>query len=362
MQDSRPHDLHATSITLYAAGDELNICELFKQVFGSPKLIERWKWQFAANPYEAPQIALARDGATSRLVGQYAVIPVSINWLGNPVKGAQAVDTMIDAQFRGLGIFERMAHACYESLLKSKVEILYGFPNRPALGPRLRNLDWERLFTLPSYSARLSCYEFLKRLAPIPALPRLGDLTYRAFCSLRLSARIAFARLRLRGLKFRRSNSVPTNYDSFWKAVKQTEVISIWKDRSYLKWRYDQCPDRRYEYFFIENGNNEITALCVARISDGQLVLCELMAVDRNARMARYLLSLVARAALRSRTNGIQFSGWSPDFFDEAFKHFDRQGNWNTIFSIRCLGVGPMAVAARNPANWTVTFGDTDGA
>jgi hypothetical protein len=269
---------------------------------------------------------------------------------------------MVDAQYRGFGIFERTAHACYDSLLKSKFEILYGFPNRAALGGRLRNLSWERLFALPSYSIRLSCHEFLKRIAPLPALPGAGDLIYRAFCSLRLSWRIAFARLHSRGLKFRRSNSVPTHYDTFWNAVKQYEIISIWKDRTYLTWRYDRCPDRRYEYFFIENENEEIAALCVARISDGQFVLCELMAVNRNGRIAQYLLSLVTRAALRSRSNRIQFSGWSPDFFDEAFKHFDREGNWNSIFCVRSLDKGALSVAARNPANWTVTFGDTDGA
>jgi len=362
MQNSPRSNSHPISFFLYARGDEPEICALFEHVFGSPKSIERWEWQFAANPYEAPQIALARDVATGRLVGHYAVIPVSMNWLGRPVKAAQSVDTMVDAQFRGLGIFESTAHACYESLVKSKFELLYGFPNRAALGGRLRNLAWERLFTLPSYRIRLSCYEFLKRIAPLPALPGAGDLIYRAFCSLRVSWRIASARLRLRDIKFRRSNSVPSNYDPFWNAVKRFEIISIWKDRAYLTWRYDHCPDRRYEYFFVENRNNEIVALCVARLSDGEFVLCELMAIDRNVRMAQYLLSLLTRAALQSRSNGIQFSGWSPDFFDEAFKDFDREGNWNSIFCVRSLSEDALSVAARNPANWTVTFGDTDGA
>src|SRR6516165_1816464 len=103
-------------------------------------------------------------------------------------------------------------------------------------------------------------------------------------------------------------------------------------------------------------------ALCVARLSDGEFVLCELMAIDRNVSMAQYLLSLLTRAALQSRSNGIQFSGWSPDFFDEAFKDFDREGNWNSIFCVRSLSEDALSVAARNPANWTVTFGDTDGA
>jgi hypothetical protein len=362
MEDSARSNSDAISITLYAAGDESEICTLFERVFGSPKSAARWEWQFGANPYESPQIALARDAATGGLVGHYAVIPVSINWLGRAVKAAQSVDTMVESQYRGFGIFERTAHACYESLLKSQFELLYGFPNRAALAGRLRNLRWERLFALPSYNTRLSCYEFLKRIAPLPGLPTAGDFIYRAFCSLRVSSRIAFARLRLRGLKFRHSNSVPSNYDTFWNAVKQSEIISIWKDRNYLTWRYDRCPDRQYEYFFIEDGNNEIAALCVVRISDGQFVLCELMAVNRNTRMAQYLLSLVTRAALRLRSNIIGFSGWSPDFFDEAFKSFDRQGNWNAIFCIYCPNEGALPLAARNPANWTVTFGDTDGA
>lgn len=362
MQDSSSTDSLGISTTLYAAGDERDICALFENIFGSPKSIERWEWQFAANPYEVPQIALARDAATGRMVGHYAVIPVLMNWLGRPVKAAQSVDTMVDPKFRGGGVFERTAHACYESLLKSKFEMLYGFPNRAALGGRLRNLAWERLFTLPSYSVRLSCYDFLKRIAPLPALPDAADSIYRAIYRHRLSWRIAFARVRLRGYKFRRSNSIPSNYDAFWIAVSQSEIISIWKDRAYLTWRYDHCPDRQYEYFFIENGNQEIAALCVARISDGQFVLCELMAIDRNLRVARHLLSLVTCAALRSRANRIQFSGWSPDFFDAAFKHFDREGNWNSIFCIRSLGEGALSIAARNPANWTVTFGDTDGA
>jgi hypothetical protein len=53
----------------------------------------------------------------------------------------------------------------------------------------------------------------VKRIAPLPALPTAGDFIYRAFCSIRVSSRIAFARLRLRGLKFSHSNSVPSNYE-----------------------------------------------------------------------------------------------------------------------------------------------------
>jgi Acetyltransferase (GNAT) domain len=362
MEDSSRSNSHAISITLYVAGNESEICAFFERVFGGPKSVERWEWQFRENPYEGPQIALAHDTATGELVGHYAVIPVSINWLGRAVKAAQSVDTMVDSRYRGFGIFERTAHACYESLLKSQFEMLYGFPNRAALAARLRNLRWERLFTLPSYSTRLSCYEFLRRIAPLPGLPTAGDFIYRVFCSLRVSRRIAFARLRLRGFKFRRSNSVPSNYDTFWHSVKQSEIISVWKDRNYLTWRYDRCPDRQYEYFFLENGNREIAALCVVRISGDQFLLCELMAVNRNTRMAQYLLSLVTRAALRLRSKGIQFSGWSPDFFDEAFKSFDRQGNWNNIFCIYSPNESALSLAARNPANWTVTFGDTDGA
>lgn len=362
MQDSVQSNSDGISITLYTAGNELEIRALFQKVFGSPKSAERWEWQFVANPFHAPQIALARDAGTGSLVGHYAVIPTPINWLGRPVKAGQSVDTMVDSHYRNVGIFERTAHTCYESLSKSQFAMLYGFPNRAALTGRLRNLQWERLFTLPSYNTRLSCYEFLKRVSPLPGLPTAGDLIYRVFCSLRLSWRINYARLRLRGLKFQHSNSIPFNYDRFWDVVKQSEIISIWKDRDYLTWRYDRCPDRRYEYFFLVDKDDEIAALCIVLVSDGQFVICELMAVNRNTRMAQYLLSLVTRAALRLRSNEIRFSGWSPDFFEEAFKNFDRQGNWNSIFCIYCPIEGALQHAARNSQNWTVTFGDTDGA
>ena len=360
MQDSPPSDPQAVSVTFYAAGDEREICALFEHVWGSPKSIERWQWQFAANPYEGPQVAVARDATTGDLVGHCAVMPASINWLGRAVKAGQMVDSMVDSRYRGFGIYERTAHACYERGLQSKFEMLYGVPNRASFGVRLRNLSWERLFTLPCYSTRLSCDDFLKRIAPLPGLPGAANFIYRAFCSVRLSWRIAFARLLFRGLKFRHSNSVPSNYDTFWNAVKQSETISIWKDRAYLTWRYDRCPDRQYEYFFIENEKQAIAVLCVASISDDGFMLCELMAADRNAMMAQYLLSLVTHAALRLRSKRIEFYGWSPDFFDQAFKNFAREGTWNYTFCIRCLGEGALSVAARNPANWTVTFGDTD--
>ena len=45
----------------FRPGDEKDVMALFATVFGYPRSVEHWNWQFRDNPYGGPFIAFGRS-------------------------------------------------------------------------------------------------------------------------------------------------------------------------------------------------------------------------------------------------------------------------------------------------------------
>jgi predicted N-acetyltransferase YhbS len=344
----------------YRPGDEQAILELFRTVFGKSRSLAHWTWQFKDNPYGGPFISLARREDDGAVVGSYSVMPVKLNVMGRPVLGCQSVDTAVHPDHRGQRVFEQTASDCYAWCASSGVKAVVGFPNASSYPGFMRTLDWRRIAFPMQYSSRLGVGALLRRATGLPLLPGLGDALYRMARGARLSWRRAIARrLAGREAEFRIATTVPEGYDGLWNAWRSQEVLSIWKDAEYLRWRYDRNPDHRFTYFQL-TGGTELLALSVGVEMDGALVLCELMVGGRNVALGRWLALEICLHALDRGMKAVTFLGSDAGIFDDALVGFSRQKSYTNVFCGRAFEPGLLAEILPQAQNWTVTFGDGD--
>jgi GNAT acetyltransferase-like protein len=346
-------------IERYRVGDEQAILELFRTVFGKSRSEEHWRWQFKDNPYGGPFASLARRVDDGAVVGSYSVMPIMLNVMGRPVLACQSVDTAVHADYRGQRVFEQTATDCYAWCESQGVKAVIGFPNAISYQGLVRTLNWRRVGFPVEFRMRMEIAPLL-RATRVPMLPALADAFFRPARRAQLALRGALLR-RITGsdLVFRVASTVPEGYDALWNAWRSQEVLSVWKDADYLRWRYDRNPDHQFTYFFIAR-RNEILAQAVGVEIEGALVLCELLVADRDPLVGERLVVDICRHAGGRGLRSVKFLASDTGYFDEILRGFDRRTAWANVFCARSFDPGILRELLPGAANWTVTFGDVD--
>lgn len=347
-------------IERYRDGDEHAILELFRTVFGKSRSLPHWTWQFKQNPYGGPFVSLARREDDGAVVGSYSVMPVMLNVLGRAVLGCQSVDTAVHPDHRGQRVFEHTASDCYAWCASQGVKAVIGFPNANSYPGFVRTLDWRRIAFPVQHTLRLSVGAPLRKALGVPMLPGLGDAAYRSTLRARLGSRLAMVRrLGAGALGFHTANEVPESYAELWNGWRSQEVLSIWKDADYLRWRYDRNPDHRFTHFWLAEGNRML-AFAVGVEFEGTLILCELLVAGRDVLHGQRLALEICLHALARPVKAVSFLGWDAGFFADALIGFTRQNSYANVYCGRSFDTGLLAELLPQAANWTVTYGDGD--
>lgn len=343
----------------YRPGDEQGILELFRTVFGKARSLEHWEWQFRRNPYGGPFAAVARRISDGAIVGSYSVMPVQLNLVGKPVLACQSVDTAVHPEFRGQRIFERTANECYEWCRSEGLQAVIGFPNASSYPGFVRNLAWRRIVFPIEYRLRLGLASAERRRIGGGPLALLGDAWLRGVGQIRRGSRPSVPGGSGTASVFSVEATAPTDYDALWNEWKPQEVLSVWKDVAYLRWRYDEHPGEHFAHFTLRE-SGKLRAHAVAFERDERLTLCEWTVAGRDVPLGRRFLSRVVGHAGRRGLAGVWFLGHDAGYFDEAFAGFERRRSFANVFGGRAFSQGTLEELVPHADNWTVTFGDGD--
>ncbi|HBY86096.1 MAG TPA: GNAT family N-acetyltransferase [Colwellia sp.] len=117
------------------------IAELFEESFSRPLDKKLWVWLYINNPMGEPIVSLAFHD--DKLVGHYAVIPMTLTG-GSPIeKSYIAITTMISYKYRRINLYQTLADSTYEVIKKSQMPTLvFGFPNDNAKAGCRKRLQW----------------------------------------------------------------------------------------------------------------------------------------------------------------------------------------------------------------------------
>jgi hypothetical protein len=113
----------------------------------SPELI---RWQYLEHLSGAEVcIAHTEAGLFVEPAAVYATFPSRFRLNGITQIAYQSFDTLTGAQFRGQGLFVRLAEILYQRIAAQGSPLVYGIPNDESYGGFIRRLDWKSLDPLP---------------------------------------------------------------------------------------------------------------------------------------------------------------------------------------------------------------------
>jgi GNAT superfamily N-acetyltransferase len=220
---------------------------------GTHRRLDGLRWQYVQNPTRQMFVDFAVSD--QRIAAIYATQPAFVRVRDARLLAVQSVDTLVDADFRGLGLFTKMAAAVYQRVREREGAFVYGFPNGNSAPGFFNKLEWSSLDPVP-FLVRPLRTAFLASKLP------LG----------RLSSRAPDLRLPIRGPRLqsaqelRRVKEIGPELDQLWERFASKVTIAVDRSADYLRWRLDK-PGEHYERLGVYEAG-QLVAFCAYKVVD----------------------------------------------------------------------------------------------
>jgi len=206
----------------------------FKECFDkndSPKILENIEWQFFDNTEKRSVVDIAKDKASGKTAAIYAISCVKFKLNDTLVTGSQSLDTITDIDYRGVGLFIKLANDVYHKA-KQSVNLVYGFPNGNSIAGFKKKLQWHVLDPVPFLIKPLRSKYFTNKIKALKFLPdvNLSFITYKD----------------QKGYNIVGNHSFGIEVNEIWQKFSQNIKVCINRDYKYLHWRYIQKPNEQY--------------------------------------------------------------------------------------------------------------------
>lgn len=323
----------------------------------SPRTLAALRWQYLDNPTGKLLVDVvdAGSGADARLAAIYAVLPVPVVVDGKPSIGVQSLDTLTDADFRGRGLFLKLAKSTYERAAREGAAFVYGFPNGNSAHGFFSRLEWVRLDPVPFLVRPLRTRYLLRRLGE--RLGALPDVTLPS----RLPSPPDDQELRA----VRRFDE---RHEAIWRANARHIGVAVDRSAAYLNWRLRDKPGEDYRVLALHERGELLgfVAHCLKEKHGGRIgyVLELLHRPDRSDAGVQLLRAAVDDLARRGADLALAWNlPHSPNhaaFGGAGFVPFpERLRPVELHFGARRLAL-PDSVAVGNRARWYLSYCDSD--
>jgi hypothetical protein len=328
----------------------------------SSHLEEKYDWHFLNNPFGPGQIWILK--ADGQPIGTTS-LGMRLLKSGETVTTAGvACDLAVNKEHR----FLRPALLLQRALLSSanpEVRILYGVPNSGGASV-MKYVGYRQFCAVHRYAKVLRPSHYLLRSPKLKAItPFIGKLADQGFAAWQ-----SFGRRKGRRI----AQVLPCfdeRFDELWNGRRSDHAATLTvRNRSFLKWRYRECPLREYKTLGLLTPDEakllgyliyyvkDVSALCVDLLAPGgaedlQSLLSSWAALALGDGLAALSISCPGGALAEA----VMLHGFSRRSVTPASKSVNRQGHepCKALFThLRHTGTGP-AVAD----SWYYTEGDS---
>ncbi|MBN2070325.1 MAG: GNAT family N-acetyltransferase [Candidatus Krumholzibacteriota bacterium] len=340
----------------FRQGDETGISVLFKDVFKTDKTVEYIRWQYMDHPGGPGWLYLS--SIDDAIVGECCTMRSHLNFLGKEIPAGELCDGLIRQDQRGKGLFTGMVERNCERAIEEGFKAIIGFPNRSAYPVYIKKLDWYNITYLDEYSFKTGYRKLtgavldkiVKIILAVPVRIRFRVLKdiYHSF-------------LHHNDVKFITTSKLPDDIKEVLEEALKNEVISVWKDLPYLRWRYEDHPENDYE-FHIMIVDGEPVGVTICRKMNDIVAICDLIHKSKNIDQSELMLLYALSHYFSTGAQKIEFFGHDNGFFETVFRRcrFKRISPSKFVLVGKVFDDRKLESLFGLPHNWKVTYGDTD--
>jgi len=231
-------------LSIFQSRGNSDIVSTVRKMFieqGDEKSLDRLKWQYLG-PLGGAYISLAHtaSGPTDGAAALYTAFPVQFLVHGQTYSAVQSFDTLTLEEFRGQGLFTKLANNLYESVETKGIDLVFGIPNGSSVKGFSKHLKWTFIDPLPMLARPIGLRYLLVRAKM--RTPRLSDF-----------------RLTTQDSCIEEVGSCPDDIDDLFSRVGSSEYVGVVRNKEYLDWRLKR-PGATYRLFTYRSSTGELLA------------------------------------------------------------------------------------------------------
>ncbi|HRH65834.1 MAG TPA: GNAT family N-acetyltransferase [Bacteroidia bacterium] len=277
-------------------------------------------WEYLQNPDGKALVCVAEDEKT--VVSQYLVLPRWYRINGSPVKGSLSVNTLTHPDYRGKGLFPKLAEMTYENAVISGIAFTAGFPNPISSPVFAGKLKFTTAGYMPFYAKPLRPFQVLKKYILRKEVQRGAEPALQ-FADDRSGANTSFH------ISVFNPETDAFIYQDFLERFLSHKINCALRDLNFIKWRYVDIPLRRYHLFKIVV-DQRMEALVIIRSAElfglKTILVMELLFSheENSAQAANHLLQWVSGQASGNAMDLVVIarqdsSGWKLPLLRQGF-------------------------------------------
>lgn len=241
-------------IRLLREGDIDLINDLYKRSYGITRSKEKFVWEFVECPIRPSIYVVAVDSANHKIVGTQCAIPLHVKMPnGELILTAKSEDTLVDINYRGLNIFERMYKLLFDECRLAGIEYIWGFTY--AIKPFQKihfDIPFHSNFGLISFDP-LTSYKILNALKPKRSmLEKLKIVSLVSFSFLH-------QKIKCIGINNLSKKTIST------KPVKETNALLhssnfsyLNQDEQFINWRIAKNPYNSHLHYSLLSADDSV--------------------------------------------------------------------------------------------------------
>lgn len=331
--------------------------KIFKECFdnnGSPKHESKIRWQFLENPTKLQLVDIAIDKEINKVAAIYAVSPVKFQITKEDYLGSQSLDTITDIDYRGKGLFIKLAQSVYEKSIQHKIKLVYGFPNGNSIHGFEKKLGWKVLDPVPFLIKPIRSGYFTKKVKILSWLP-----------DIRISRKYKIDK----NVRINLSKDFPEEVNYIWEKFSKNILVTVKRDKEYLNWRYLKKPEEDYKILHAYNSEGLYIGYliyCVKKKHGGKIgYIMEFIYDPIHKKQAKNLLKFATNNILKEKADCIL--SWCLEHSDN-YEFYKKVGflslpeKFRPIelhFGARSFDSGLDKVIYKR-TNWYLSYSDSD--
>ncbi|MEO2508738.1 GNAT family N-acetyltransferase [Clostridium paraputrificum] len=211
--------------------------KLYSKCFSGEITDDEIYWRYINNPLKDILVNVAIENG--EIVANYAVSPIKVNYKGNIINAGLSLNTMTDPDYRGKGLFVKLAEELYDHMKACGYKLVVGFPHYTSNRGFQEKLGWKNIYEIPMMEYRLA-EDIIEEEA----------------------------------------NVIEVNQIRCFEDITKEKNINIVKDDKYIMWRYYENPSVKYHA--IEDGGGFI----IYKIHQNKINIVENKFVSRENMMS----------------------------------------------------------------------------
>lgn len=346
MENIKIYNLDKESVSLYKNCFDSN---------GSSKKTENIEWQFFGGTERKVFVNIAFDEVRKKPAAIYAVSSVKFKLDDQLYLGTQSLDTMTDIDYRGQGLFAKLAKNVTENCINDNVKLVYGFPNGISIHGYIKKMHWKVLDPIPFLIKPLQTKYFTNKIKFLKFLPNFP---------------LSFSRFKKsKNLIIKVENSFPDQVNNIWDVFSKNIKVTVNRDLDYLNWRYIQKPNEKYQITHCYDNFNNYKGFIVFVVKEkhnGKIgYIMEMIYDINNQEVGEQLLSFAVESIKKEKADCIL--SWS-------FEHSPSYSSYKKHFFINMpeklrpieLHFGVRSFDSKfdeligNRLNWYLSYSDSD--